>query len=299
MKIYVSILGSLLLLVGEVKIAAYEGKPPLAVLFIGNSYTAANDLPSVLSALAADAGGRAIEVARHTPGGCTFERHVLENEAIDKIKSRDWDVVVLQEQSFRPVVDRGLMHEYARKLDAEVKKQSARTVFYLTWARQHIPEMQEGAGEAALLEDYARRLYALMKSDKGRKPQAFDAWFAERKASIGGGLNEAYLGIADELEAGVAPVGIAWQRALAADHPAVLHRADRSHPTPAGTYLAACVFYATLLEKSPQGLTSKISKDGRTLVDLGAAEAHRLQRIAWNAVRVLKSAGPGSGSTDQ
>ncbi len=44
----------------------------------------------------------------------------------------------------------------------------------------------------------------------------------------------------------VVPVGLAWQHCLAA-HPAiVLHDKDQSHPSLAGSYLAACTFYATL-----------------------------------------------------
>jgi hypothetical protein len=69
-----------------------------------------------------------------------------------------------------------------------------------------------------------------------------ETWFQQQKAGLVGGLNGAYLDIARELGAGVAPVGIAWKMALAADPPFVLHRKDKSHPNPTGTYLAACVF---------------------------------------------------------
>jgi homocysteine S-methyltransferase len=48
-------------------------------------------------------------------------------------------------------------------------------------------------------------------------------------------------------------VGPAWERARA-EHPEVeLHDADGSHPSPAGTYLAACTFLGALLGKSPVG----------------------------------------------
>jgi hypothetical protein len=76
---------------------------PLKVLFIGNSYTGVNDLPSMVDALSEAGGGRKIEAHRHLVGGCTLERHVKETGAIDKIRERNWDVVVLQEQSLRPV----------------------------------------------------------------------------------------------------------------------------------------------------------------------------------------------------
>ena len=40
--------------------------------------------------------------------------------------------------------------------------------------------------------------------------------------------------------------GLAWQRCLQ-DHPDILlHDMDQSHPSLAGSYLAACTFYAAL-----------------------------------------------------
>ena len=47
---------------------------------------------------------------------------------------------------------------------------------------------------------------------------------------------------------------MAWERALKEDPKRVLHSADRSHPSKAGTYLAACVFYAAIFRQSPSGL---------------------------------------------
>ena len=49
-------------------------------------------------------------------------------------------------------------------------------------------------------------------------------------------------------------VGLAWL-AVAQRHPEVdLWQSDGIHPSPAGTYLAACVFYAAIFRQSPSGL---------------------------------------------
>jgi hypothetical protein len=253
----------------------------LKVLFIGNSYTAANDLPSMVELLADAAGGRKIHTDRHLVGGCTLERHVKEKKAIDKIRAEKWDVVVLQEQSLRPVIDRRSMHEYARPLDAEIEQRGAKTVFYMTWARQHIPEMQEGADPAESPE-YARAMYNISGAEKSTD---YETWCQQQEVGLQGGLNGSYLDIANELAAEIAPVGIAWKKALAADPPFVLHRPDKSHPNPTGTYLAACVFYSTLLGKSPVGLPGTIEKNGKVLIDLPDEQARRLQEIAWETVR--------------
>jgi len=224
--------------------SAVAGEEPLDVLFIGNSYTYGNDLPGIIEAMAAAGGGRKIAAERSVHGGFTLQKHFEKGEGVEKIRSKRWDVVVLQEQSQMPCVNPKLMHQFARKLHAEIAKQHAETVFFLTWARQHIPEMQQG-------------------------------------------LNDGYFKIAKELDAKVAPVGVAWKNALAADGKLVLHRADKSHPNSAGSYLAACVFYATLLESSPVGLPAELEKGGKLLVKLDAKLAGQLQKIAQKTVEDL------------
>ena len=55
--------------------------------------------------------------------------------------------------------------------------------------------------------------------------------------------------------------------------------------------MAACVFYATLLDESPLGLPGKIEKNGKVLVDLSNEQARRLQEIAWDTVEERKRIG--------
>ena len=52
------------------------------------------------------------------------------------------------------------MFKYARILDEEVKTHGAKTVLYLTWARQQVPQMQDGADPAAS-PGYARAMYQM------------------------------------------------------------------------------------------------------------------------------------------
>ena len=153
------------------------------------------------------------------------------------------------------------MFQYARILHSEIEKQGAETVFYLTWARQHIPEMQEGSDPVESPE-YAKMMFEISGDTKAAD---FNVWSQQQHVGLQGGLNDSYRSLADSLGAKLAPVGIAWKKALAADPPFVLHRSDKSHPTPTGTYLAACVFYATLLEKSPVGLPGKVAERQRGL----------------------------------
>jgi len=66
-------------------------------------------------------------------------------------------------------------------------------------------------------------------------------------------LSAAYRGVGATLGARVAPAGEAFAAALAARPDIMLNQID-GHPTPAGTYLAACVVYRTIVGRSPVGL---------------------------------------------
>ncbi len=67
-------------------------------------------------------------------------------------------------------------------------------------------------------------------------------------------ISDAYLDIGRETGATVIPAGVAWQEFLKKHDEPVLHDKDKSHPTVAGTFLAACCFYATLFGGDPVGL---------------------------------------------
>jgi hypothetical protein len=222
--------------------AAAQPAPKQRILFIGNSYTYFNNLPAVLGHLVNSAQPDTLETSMVVQGGATLQVLWDKGEALNAIQQGHWTYVVLQEQStlgpgptengVPQINDPSRFFEYARRFDAEIKKSGAKTVFFLTWARQDSPQNQAK-------------------------------------------LTAAYTRIAQELGAILVPVGTAWQAALH-DRPALaLHQLDKSHPTSAGTYLAACVFYATLFRRDPTGLPARVvgkpvAMDGRVL----EAESH-------------------------
>lgn len=249
---------------GPVPRSSQAGPPrrSVRVLFVGNSYTAYNDLPWVTKQLALSIpGAKPLEVASVALMGATLKEHWEDGFALKRIREEGpWDYVILQGQSQRPLADPEEMKEYARLFDREIKAAGARTVLLVTWARREHPEQQAA-------------------------------------------ITDVYAGLARELGARLAPVGPAWQAALAASPGLTLHRDDAdNHPTAAGTYLSACVIYATLYGKSPEGATGEITDEGmgRHRFDLSGPalreikgepfklagdEALLLQRTAWDEVR--------------
>ena len=77
--------------------------PCTRVLFIGNSYTYVNDLPTMFAELAG-AGGHRVETGMDAPGGWTLANHVSSSDTLEQIKSSDCNYVVLQEQSEIPSI---------------------------------------------------------------------------------------------------------------------------------------------------------------------------------------------------
>ena len=91
--------------------------------------------------------------------------------------------------------------------------------------------------------------------------------------------------MAQQSEATVAPVGLAWELARKRRPDIALYANDGSHPSKLGAYLTACVFYSTLTKKTATGLPANPKapkKDGSLieLITIDATDATFLQSIA-------------------
>lgn len=152
---------------------------------------------------------------------------MLEHLATGRFRQRlgrgPWDFVVLQDQGQRPGWPSLTQREQeffapARKLQAEIVNAGAKPLLYETFARRD--------------------------GDPGSVPA--DDYEAMQARIITG-----YATIARELDVPVVPVGATW-RTMHRAHPEVaLWANDGLHPTVAGTYLAACAFFAYFHGQSP------------------------------------------------
>lgn len=112
-------------------------------------------------------------------------------------------------------------------------------------------------------------------------------WARQHRPESQDTIARVYSSIGREIKALVAPVGLAWQR-VRHEYPAiVLFDPDGTHPSPEGSYLAACVFYAVFYVRAPLGANCDlcVEKDSTpvNLVNIVYSEANILQRIAWEA----------------
>jgi hypothetical protein len=238
----------------EVKTAASAAPPalpaasknPLRVLFVGNSHTYVNDMPSMVVQLAAAAKeNRGLEVALDVAPGAGLLQHLASGKVQAILSQKHWDYVVLQDQQQRPSftfepkeVERQFFAP-ARTLDVLIRAASAKTILFMTAARRPgDPELVPG-------DDYEH--------------------MQER-------TRESYTRLAHELGVILAPVGSAWRWAHAKRPDLPLWAADGYHPGLHGSYLAACVFYRVLYDRS--------ALDNPYTAGLPAADANLLQQAA-------------------
>ena len=229
-------------------VSADSGPTELRVLFIGNSYTYVNDLPGMLARIAATAGTPpAIRTDSVVQGGATLSDHWANGVAQARIAEGTWTHVVLQGQSLEALYPRDAdFATYALQFGELVIGAGARPTLYVTWAR--------AAGDSAY-------------------DPAYGQWVGPDE--LQDQITDGYTDAARQLPGSIlACVGEAFRVTLR-DHPEiVLHQSDNSHPTVAGTYLAAGTFYVALTG-APVPPASEVP-DGVSAADAEALRAEAL-----------------------
>ena len=221
------------------------------VLFIGNSYTNYNNLPQLTANAALSVGDTLIH-QKHTPGGARLSDHASNQNALNKIKSEDWDHVVLQEQSQLPSFGdwqvQNEVYPFAAILCDSIRSNNActRPIFYMTWGRENGD--QSNCDILPWLCTY----------------EGMDSM-----------LNLRYRIMADDNEAYVSPVGEVWHY-IRDNHPEIdLYTGDGSHPTIRGSYLAAITFYTIIFQKDP------------TLITFNSSLSEEMANDIKNAVKLV------------
>lgn len=200
----------------------------LRILWVGNSFTYYNDLPAMVQRIAATQKIR-LSYAKITKGGEKLAGHLENRKLLDTLARGGWDYVVLQEQSSMPAMHSSAVarevYPAARTLDSLVHAASpdAHVIFYMTWGHKY--------GNRKYVAEYP--------------PINTYEGMSER-------LKASYLEMAYDNDAWCAPVGMAWQRVRSERPSLQLYAQDCFHPSEAGSYLAANVFFATIFRRRYQ-----------------------------------------------
>jgi len=210
-------------------VSGFESKAQLSykVLFLGNSYTAVNNLPQIVKDVALSAGDTLV-IDSYTPGGYQLIDHYADSTSQYKIMTGGWDYVVIQGQSQEPIILQSEFNSGGNALYNLIKQYNpcAVTMPYMTWGRKN--------GDASNCLDFP-----VMCTYEGMDTT----------------LRDRYLALTESLNAELSPVSVVWHN-LRQNFPTIeLYQSDESHPSAAGSYAAACCFYTCIFKKDPALIT--------------------------------------------
>jgi len=212
-------------LTGALVAPVFGQSDSLHVLFLGNSYTYGNALPSSVQFLGKH-DSLILTTDSVLPGGHTLNQHSRGNAAsMAHIQQGGWDWVVLQEQSQIPTIpfyrDNEMFPAGARLADSiRAHSECVRILSFMTWGRR-FGGQQCGPGGTPCSPVF---------TDFDHMTDSLQAAYTTMSMA-----NDLY----------ISPVGVAW-KAVLNDTNLVLHTADNSHPNATGSYLAACVLYSSI-----------------------------------------------------
>jgi len=213
------------------------------VLFIGNSYTYVNDLPGMVDSVASHFG-KNLTTGSKTNGGYTFQNHYEDAATYTAMHQQEWDLIVLQAQSQEPsfpydqVTTATLPYSTMLADSAYASSTCGNVMYYMTWGRENGDPQWDSINTFDKMNE---RLY------------------------------NAYMRFANETDAMVSPVAVAWKY-VRDNYPAIqLYVGDGSHPSVEGTYLIANTFYASIYQESPIGGTYTAGLDPTTVTALQTA----------------------------
>jgi len=216
------------------------------VLFIGNSLTFYNDVPGTFANFCS-LSGKQVFVGKSLIGGASLQDHSLSVQTTDLIFQYQWDYVVIQGGSYTAAYPEYFHEAYqpALLLKNFIKANNSDTdiIFFMGFsAADSVEAIFSGIG------------------------------YNEMQNLIDSG---AHL-MADSLGFMIAPVGAAWRTVYNNRPDIMLYDYDGIHPSPAGSYLEASVYYGTIFRESCVGLNY--------LGGLSTENANYLQQIGSNTV---------------
>jgi len=231
--------------------ASVSAQPPLKVLFIGNSQMQCYDLPQMIQVMSesAPAGSPRIAVGRALFGGRDLKGQWEAGEGQGSpratIAADKWDYVVIQE-IFN--AKEGPFQDYATRFDDAIRKAGSKTILFAT---------------ASVTKYYSASYHY---------PDSFKR------------LNDMQISFGKKRGIPVAAAGYAWMKYLGPSPPEErmldLYHKDKGHPGAKGTYIYACLLYAVITGRTPEGLTSEF-KNIRSGIAIPKEEAAKMQKAAW------------------
>ena len=221
---------------------------PMNVLFIGNSYTHMNKMPSLFEKIAVSKGIK-VNVEMSAESGHSFRLHSEREDLYEDIKSEKWDYIVLQgfsrelSQSIEHI-DTASVPYLNRILDSiYVNNPCTNVLLFMTWGYRNGFEEREEINSYTKMSDSVRRGYEY---------------------------------VSHLYQLPVVPVGSVWKD-VNTESRINLYKDDGRHPSLHGTYLIAYTFYAAIFKGT--AVNTYLGKN------ISKKDAKYLQKAAYGCVR--------------
>tara|TARA_B100000586_G_scaffold204060_1_gene151790 strand:- start:52 stop:798 length:747 start_codon:yes stop_codon:yes gene_type:complete len=193
------------------------------ILFIGNSFTFYWNLPLVVESMANERGYN-FDIIQSTVSSSSLKDHWFENNELKSrtlISNSEFNRVVIQDYSNNPLQNSKESQKYFLQFIDHIKLNNGTPYIYTTWMYKGIT-----SNNYDVLDPMHHTL----------KP------------------------LADKTGAILVPVDQAF-RIFQQRYPTIpIFTMDSKHPSPVGTYLAACVFYRLFTGDSPLGLSRRYER---------------------------------------
>jgi hypothetical protein len=251
---------------GESEKKESQTRTPYRVYFIGHSLYGCGNVPSAVQFLSeAAAVDRPIKATVYLRGGATHQNYWETPEVMNRLRQEPWDIVVIAGNCNDMGNPDKVNLEYAKKLDNEAKKRNIRVLEYLAWpwvnvSGDHVFEKRMKAQEA---------------------------------------FNQPLIRLAKETGATLVPCGPGLVNVIKKDrkYMADFHYGD-VHVSLPGSYFTACVIFASIYDKSPEGLPSvfheyKIDQETARVLQVTAWETVK----EWQKMQTVGKAGDKSASS--
>lgn len=235
------------------RVKCLQSGPPSSAIYIGNSFFYYNNgiNGQVTKLLAADQPERPWRSTMVTISGSGLDWHDVESyfrpNAVGRYSFDEKNNVVF--------------NELTKLFDVAIVMDSSQGPIH--------PQLAE------VFDDYAGRNAASIRKH-GAEPVFFMTWAYADAPEMTLPLAEKYTQAGNAHDALVVPAGLAFARSLAERPGMELHVEDKRHPNMNGTYLSACVTYASVFGRSPEGNAWAGGLDPK--------DAAFLQRIAQHTV---------------
>lgn len=233
------------------------------ILFIGNSSTYYNNMPTMIKNLArADQlslNVESITAANYTLKKFSTTSNTYYKKIVNSLNTKKYDYVVLQDNREEMIQSSNQAKTAVKTLKTLIDKNGASTILYETQA------------------DKVGREFVINGNSIYFNHDMIDYYLAKN-----------YYYIANTYNLSVATSGINFTRCMNIYPDIKLYNSDNLHPKVPGSYLAACSLYKTIFNKTPLGnaYLPGSSYDNENLLDsLSESHANQIQKIADASIK--------------